>query len=130
MSKRQLIAVAVKPDGSLAGHAGRARRWIVYDVWPGEEPKEAYTVILAEDACLHEWHVATYPERHPLHNVDVAIAQSGGEGVVRNLSQRETRLVMTSETDPLAAVKAYLAEVLPPGLPHDEAACGDHAHTH
>ncbi len=128
MNERKLIAVAVKPDGSLAGHAGRARRWLVYDVWPGEAPKEVYTLILDEESCLHEWHVATFPDRHPLHSVDVAIAQSGGEGVIRNLAQRDTNLVLTGETNPLAAVNAYLAERLIPGLPHDEAACSDHAH--
>lgn len=128
MSERQLIAVAVKPDGTLNGHAGRARRWLVYDVWPGEEPKEVYTLLLDEESCLHEWHVATFPERHPLHSVDVAIAQSGGEGVIRNLAQRDTKLVLTAETDPLTAVKGYLTESLLPGLAHDEAACGDHAH--
>ncbi|CAD5376584.1 Predicted Fe-Mo cluster-binding protein, NifX family [Pseudomonas sp. OF001] len=125
---RRLIAVAVDRDGRVAGHAGRAHRWRVFDVWPGAEPEQAYDLELAEHACLHEWHVCAQPERHPLHTVDVAIAGSAGDGVIRRLGERGVSLLTTGEGDPLAAVRAFLADALPPGAPHDEHACGGEGH--
>ncbi|MCM2330197.1 MAG: nitrogen fixation protein [Pseudomonas sagittaria] len=125
---RRLIAVAIDRQGQVAGHAGRAHRWRVFDVWPGEAPDGAYTLELDEHACLHEWHVCAQPERHPLHAVDVAIAGSAGDGVTRRLGERGVILLTTGESDPERAVKAFLADALPPGQPHDEHACGGEGH--
>lgn len=125
---RLLIAVALDRHGRVAGHAGRAHRWRVFDVWPGEAPQGAYTVELDEHACLHEWHVCAQPERHPLHAVDVAIAASAGAGVIRRLAERGVTLLATGESDPERAVAAYLAGQLPPGAPHDEHSCGGEGH--
>lgn len=127
---RRLVAVAIDRQGKVAGHAGRAHRWEVFDVWPDEPPEHAYTLELAEHACLHEWHVCAYPERHPLHAMDVAIAASAGEGVIRRLAERDVALLCTGESDPLAAVRAWLAGCLPPGLPHEEPGCGGAGHSH
>ena len=125
---RQLIAVALDRAGQVAGHAGRAHRWRVFDVWPGEAPQGAYTIELDEHACLHEWHVCAQPERHPLHAVDVAIAASAGDGVTRRPGGRGVALHTTGEGDPERAVPAYLAGQLPPGAPHDEHSCGGEGH--
>lgn len=132
MDERKLIAVAVREDGNLSPHAGRALLWVVYDVLPGQEPVEAYAIQLNEQSCLHVWHTREYPERHPLHAVDVAIAGSGGEGVHRRLATRNTVLVTTAEKDVEKAVRDYLAGTLAAGLPHDEQEClGDgHEHAH
>ena len=127
---RRLIAVAIDREGKVAGHAGRAQTWRVYDVWPGEDPDCAYTITLEGHACLHEWHVCDHPERHPLHSVDVAIAASAGDGVIRRLGERNVSLVTTGETDPENAVKGFLAGDLPPGAPHDEHSCGGEGHQH
>lgn len=124
----RLIAVAIDRQGHVAGHAGRAHRWRVFDVWPGEAPDGAYTLELDEHACLHEWHVCEHPERHPLHAVDVAIAGSAGDGVIRRLGERGVSLLTTGESDPERAVKAFLADALPPGQPHDEHSCGGEGH--
>lgn len=130
MTSRQLIAVAIDREGRVAGHAGRAHRWRVYDAWPDGEVDEAYTLELAEHACLHEWHVSPQPERHPLHVVDVAIAGSAGEGVQRRLKERGVLLLTSAVTEPMAAVKGFLAGALPEGLPHEDAGCGGEGHQH
>lgn len=128
MNERKLIAVAMRKDGSVSPHAGRALVWVVYDIVPGQEPLEAYTITLRPDTCLHEWHLRETPERHPLHAVDVAIAASGGEGVHRRLGERGTTLVVTAEHDVLKAVKDFLAGTLADGLPHDEQECLHEGH--
>ncbi|SIS59786.1 NifB/NifX family molybdenum-iron cluster-binding protein [Insolitispirillum peregrinum] len=132
MDERKLIAVAVREDGTVSPHAGRALLWAVYDVWPGQPPVQAYAIQLNEQTCLHVWHTRAYPERHPLHAVDVAIAGSGGEGVQRRLAERQTLLLTTAEQDVDKAVVDYCAGTLAAGLPHDEREClGDgHAHAH
>jgi predicted Fe-Mo cluster-binding NifX family protein len=130
MDERKLIAVAMREDGSLSPHAGRALVWVVYDVCPGAEPLEAYSLTLNESTCLHVWHLRDTPERHPLHAVDVAIAGSGGEGVHRRLAERQTTLITTAEKDIEKAVRDYLAGTLAPGLPHDEQECLGDGHQH
>lgn len=125
---RSLVAVAVDRNEQVAGHAGRAHHWWVFDVWPGESPELAYRLNLAEHACLHEWHVCEQPERHPLHGMDVAIAAGAGEGVIRRLGERGVSMLTTCESDPQRAVEAWLAGNLPAALPHEEHACGSGGH--
>jgi predicted Fe-Mo cluster-binding NifX family protein len=130
MSERQLIAVATRTDGVIASHAGRAHFWTVFDVWPGQSPVEVYSLTLADDACLHEWHVQQFPERHPLHGVDVVIASSAGDGVIRRLQERGVLCVTTAQGNPAQAVQDFLAQKLAPGLPHNEHECGGEGHQH
>lgn len=125
-----MIGVAIRSDGKIAGHAGRAHYWVIYDVWPEREPVEVYTLELADDACLHEWHVQAFPERHPLHGLDVVIASSAGDGVIRRLQDRNVQCVTTAEENPLQAVLGFLAQKLTPGLPHKVHECGGEGHQH
>lgn len=122
----QLIAVAVATDGTIAAHAGRALQWQVYTVSDEVDSCLAWTLDLTRFGCLHEWHVRDDGNRHPLHNVDIAIAASAGEGVRRRLQQRDTKLLSTCETDPAKAIAAYRAGNLPAGLPHEKVACYSH----
>lgn len=115
----QLIAVAVGKDGKLADHAGRALHWQVYVV-TDTDITFAWALELSAMGCLHEWHVRGDGNRHPLHYVDVALAGSAGEGVTRRLKERNTVLLTTAESDPIAAIAAYRADNLPAGLPHEE----------
>ena len=119
----KLIALAVGDDGNLAPHAGRALRWLVYVVSDASEPSLAWTLDLTDAGSLHEWHVRGDGNRHPLHYVDVVIAGSAGDGVKRNLLQRNTTLLTTVETLPLNALEAYRAGNLTEDLPHLEQQC-------
>jgi len=128
MSRRELLAVALSESGRIAGHAGRALAWDVYDLRPGVPAVRLYSLALEDDACLHEYHTSTFSERHPLHGMDVVLAASAGEGVTRRLAERGVRLLTTSESDPLKAIEAYRHHVLPGGQAHDEAGCSGHGH--
>jgi predicted Fe-Mo cluster-binding NifX family protein len=119
----KIIAVAVDEEGRIAAHAGRASNWMVYVVDSESPAKLVWTLNLTEIGCLHEWHVSGDGNRHPLHSVDVAIAGSAGDGVIRRLAERNTELLTTTETSPLNAIEAYLSGSLAEGLPHDEQAC-------
>jgi hypothetical protein len=119
----KLVAVAVADDGNIASHAGRAARWLVYVVSDEAGASLAWTLDLTDIGSLHEWHVRGDGNRHPLHYVDVAIAGSAGDGVKRNLLDRNTILLTTGETSPLKAVAAYQLGELTEGLPHQEPHC-------
>lgn len=119
----KLIALAVGDDGKLAPHAGRALRWMVYVVSDESGSSLAWTLDLTDVGCLHEWHVRGDGNRHPLHYVDVAIAGSAGDGVKRNLLQRNTTLLTTVEISPLKALEAYRIGTLTESLPHQEPHC-------
>ncbi|WGS87840.1 nitrogen fixation protein [Methylomonas sp. UP202] len=119
----KLIAIAVDTDGRVASHAGRASRWLVYVVTKESRADLAWTLDLTDIGSLHEWHVRGDGNRHPLHTVDVAIAGSAGDGVIRNLATRSTELLTTGETSPDQALAAYLAGTLSEGPAHDEQHC-------
>ncbi|MGK7946623.1 MAG: NifB/NifX family molybdenum-iron cluster-binding protein [Microcystaceae cyanobacterium] len=122
----KLVGVAVTNDGSIAPHAGRALRWMIYLMSDQPEVKLAWTLDLTKMGCLHEWHVRGDGNRHPLHFVDIVIAASAGEGVRKRLQERNTELLTTIETDPAQAVEAYRTGNLVEGLPHEKQPCSAH----
>lgn len=123
----KLVAVAVADDGVIALHAGRALHWQVYVV-NDEGINLAWMLDLTEMGCLHEWHVRGDGNRHPLHYVDVAIAGSAGDGVIRRLRERNTELLTTAETVSKQAVEAFLSGSLSAGLPHLDGRCAKQDH--
>ena len=119
-----LIAVAVDPNGTLSPHAGRAKHWQVFAVDHEQRKAEwVWSIDLTDESSLHAWHVRGDGNRHPLHAVDVAIAGSAGDGVIRNLAMRQTKLITTAEKNPQLAVLAYVDGNLSDGLPHDGTVC-------
>ncbi|MYM62501.1 nitrogen fixation protein [Pseudomaricurvus sp. HS19] len=125
-----LIAVAVDPNGQLSPHAGRARHWRVFALPSSASiPEPVWEIALTSSGTLHEWHVRGDGNRHPLHSVDIAIAGSAGDGVIRRLADREVQLITTAETDPMLALTGYLRGDLPAGGGHDESTCLD-PHNH
>ena len=77
---------------------------------------------------MHEFH-ADGP--HPLDAVDVIIAGSFGEGFATRIAARGIVAVATDLTDPIEAVKEYLARLQSGGEPPAGMACGcGHGHGH
>ncbi|TVZ38793.1 putative Fe-Mo cluster-binding NifX family protein [Alteromonadaceae bacterium 2753L.S.0a.02] len=124
---KQLVAIALQTDGTIAPHAGRAQIWQVFVVENGEY-ETVWQLQLEENGCLHEWHVRGDGNRHPLHGVDFVIAGSAGEGVINRLAERDTALITTAETNPQKAIIGFIKDALPEGLPHDSASCGGQGH--
>ena len=104
------IAVASQNFRTVTPHAGRTRRFLIYEAEPGLTPVEASRLDLPKDLALHQWHDAG---PHPLDQADVIIAGSCGPGFVERMAARGIIAVATSETDPVRAVTAYLAGTLP-----------------
>jgi predicted Fe-Mo cluster-binding NifX family protein len=115
-----LIAVASQNFHTVTGHAGMARRFIVFNAEKGQSPREVTRLDLPKDQSIHEFK----GESHPLDDVQVLIAGSAGAGFIDRMTARGVTTVVTSEIDPATAVANYLAGTLAAPEPHNH----DHDH--
>ncbi|MCK9389245.1 MAG: nitrogen fixation protein [Sulfuritalea sp.] len=100
------IAITSQNFRTVTGHAGRARRFIVFDADGIAPPREVERLDLDANMAIHGF---DHRARHPLDDMDVLITGGAGEGFVRHLAARGVRVVATGESDPLLAVQAFLA---------------------
>lgn len=108
------IAVATTDFTKVAGHAGRARKWLIFSVAPDGSLHSPERLELASDAVFH---YAEGGQPHALDGVDAVIAQSAGDGFLRNMEKRGIRPVLTAEENPAKAVQDLLAEAVVPAKP-------------
>jgi len=108
------IAVPTKDWVAVSGHAGQARRWLVYDLTDqgAAGPLPAPTrVELANEQLFHHFRD---DGPHPLDGVEIVLTGSAGDGFVRHMKQRGTDVLLTGETDPALALAHIVAgEALP-----------------
>ena len=126
------IAVTSQNFRTVTPHAGKTRRFLVYEAAEGGEPIEVDRLDLPKELSMHEFHGGS---PHPLDAVDVIIAGSFGEGFATRMAARGIVAVATDLTDPVEAVKEYLARLQSGGEPPAGTACGcghghGHAHRH
>ena len=84
------IAVPTKDWVAVSGHAGQARRWLVYDLTDqgAAGPLPAPTrVELANEQLFHHFRD---DGPHPLDGVEIVLTGSAGDGFVRHMKQRGT----------------------------------------
>ena len=120
------IAVSSQNFRTVTSHAGKARRFIVFDLATPCTPREVERLDLPRELALHEYRGLD----HPLFAMDAVITGSAGDGFVRRLGARGIEVVLTGETDPLQAVRDYVAGVVKPPLPHEHENENEHEHTH
>jgi predicted Fe-Mo cluster-binding NifX family protein len=119
------IAVASQNYRTVFDHAGKARRFLVYEVSnPCATPIETGRLDLAPEYAFHGFNDQ---RPHPLDGVDVLIVGGCGGGFPARLARRGIEVVATGEGDPLKAISAYFDGKLPPPRPHDD---HDHDHDH
>ena len=100
------IGITSQNFRTITGHAGKTRRFLIYQVEKGHEPRALDRLDLPREMSLHE----TGSAAHPIDDLDVLITAGCGEGFKRKMEQRNIRLVITSETEPLTAVLAVMDE--------------------
>ena len=108
------IAIATDNYTRVAGHAGKARHWLLY-LLHGHTPQQllpAPTLIkLAPEQVMHHF---KDDAPHPLDGVDLVVAGSAGEGFMRHMRERGADVLLTGEDDPATALTQILAgEALP-----------------
>jgi predicted Fe-Mo cluster-binding NifX family protein len=112
------IAVTSQNFRSITGHAGKARRFIVYELADGTEPAEVERLDLPKEMSLHEYH----GEDHPLYRLglDAIVTGGAGHGFMQRMARHGIRVLATSETDiPNALGRISAGEPLPEAAPHE-----------
>jgi predicted Fe-Mo cluster-binding NifX family protein len=115
------IAITSQNFRTVTGHAGRARRFIVFEADGLSAPREVERIDLDVNMAMHGY---DHRAAHPLDAMDVLITGGAGEGFVRNLAMRGVQVVATPEDDPQLAVAAFFAGRI---LSASEACNHDHA---
>ena len=118
------IAVTSQNFRSVTGHAGKSRRFILFDVGAPRDTPGVTHLDLPLEMSFHEFAGG----EHPLDDVDVILTASAGPGFVAKLAQRGIRVVTCGESDPHQAVQDYLRGEIKPALPHDHQRQHGHAH--
>jgi predicted Fe-Mo cluster-binding NifX family protein len=109
------IGVTSQNFRSVTGHAGKTRRFLVYESQQSEI-RELERLDLPKEMSMHEFR----GDRHPLDGLDVLITGSCGQGFARRMAAKGVLVIATAETDPLKAVTGVVAgDDLPPPLPHE-----------
>jgi len=115
------IAITSQNFKTITGHAGKTRRFLIFEAQPGADPVEVDRLDLPRELSFHEF--AGGP--HPVDGTDALLTGGAGEGFVRKMAERGIRVVVTGETDPLRAVNELLQGRVVPPVPHEhDHGCG------
>ncbi len=112
------IAVTSQNFKTITGHAGKARRFIVYEAVGGAAPVEVERLDLPKEMSLHDYHGAD----HPLFalGLEALITQGAGDGFRLRMARHGIHVHATSASDPIEAVSAVAMGLpLPAAAPHE-----------
>lgn len=112
------IAVTSQNFKTITGHAGKSRRFLIYDLEPGRAPVEIERLDLPKELSLHEYHGAD----HPLYQRQLNAILTGGAGdrFIERMQREGISVMTTSETDIALALSAIAnGQALPPAPPHE-----------
>ena len=99
------IAVISQNRKTITGHAGKCRKFWTYEI----DHKEIVNKTLLELALEQTFHESHAAEPYPLDGIDVMISGGAGQGLIRRLNNMGIQGLVTHETDPDAAVAAFLS---------------------
>ena len=120
------VAVTSQNFRTVTSHAGKTRRFLVFDITSPCTPHEIDHIDLPKDMSFHEFH----GDKHPIDGIDALITGGAGEGFRRRMAQRGIELVVTGEPDPLQAVVDYTQGIVKPAAEHEHGHEHEHAHAH
>lgn len=118
------IAVTSQNFKSVTGHAGKSRRFIVFNVGSPCDSPEVVWLDLPLDMSIHEFSGGA----HPLDEMDVILTASAGQGFIAKLAQRGVQVITCGESDPRKAVRDFLKGGLQPANPHAHLELERHEH--
>ena len=102
------IAVTSKDFKSVTGHAGQAKKWLLFDL-PDEGEWRVSEVTLTKAQTFHHF---KDDQPHPLDGIAALIAISAGESFIKRMIKAGVDAQLTAETDPYQAVEDYLKQQL------------------
>ena len=116
------IAVTSQNRRTITEHAGKCRKFWVYDIEQGQVTGRT----LLELPIEQSFHESSPHEPHPLDAVQVLITGGMGSGLQHRLAAKGIIALMTAEIDPDQAVAAYLQGT----LVAEAGSCDPGAHQH
>lgn len=119
------FAVTSQNFRTITGHAGKARRFILFEATGPDDIAEIGRLDLPIEMAMHGFDDR---QSHPLDGVDLLLTGGAGDGFVMRMARRGIRVVRTGETDPVAAIRGCYLGTLKPPAPHDHD--HDHGHAH
>ncbi|KAA6185086.1 nitrogen fixation protein [Thiohalocapsa marina] len=111
------IAVTSQNFRSITSHAGKSRRFLIYDLAPGQAPLEVDRLDLPKEMSLHEYH----GDDHPLYGLglDLILTGGAGNGFRQRMARKGIDVIATSETDIERALSVIASgQPLPAAAPH------------
>lgn len=120
------IAVTSQNRRTITEHAGKCRKFWVYDI----EEDQVTGKTLLELPIEQSFHESSPHEPHPLDAVQVLITGGMGPGLQHRLAAKGIIALMTAETDPDQAVAAYLQGTLDTGAGSCDPGAHHHHHHH
>ena len=116
------IAVTSQNFRTVTAHAGKTRRFLVFDIPHGDAPREIDRLDLPSEMAFHVFR----GDQHPIDGVAALITGGTGEGFRARMGRRGIQLVVADGSDPLQAVIDYARSVAKPAAPRandDEDVC-------
>ena len=109
------IGVTSQNFKTITAHAGRTRRFLIYEQDSNGEPVMVDKLDLPKEMSMHEFR----GENHPVDVVDVLITGGCGNGVEQRKASRGIKVIQTSEKSITAAVESCFKGLdLPPPEEH------------
>ncbi|MFO1112379.1 MAG: hypothetical protein U1E35_00350 [Rhodospirillales bacterium] len=105
------IAVSSQDYRKVSGHAGQARRWLVFETGTNKQSVSTEKLELPPALVFHRFQ-GMGP--HPLDAASVLITRFAGDGFVIKMRKRGIEVRQTRETDAGKAVADYLEGTLAP----------------
>ena len=98
------IAVTSQNKHSVTGHAGKCRKFWVYQIDAGKISSKE----LLELPIEQSFHASPSHEPHPLDDIQVLISGGMGEGMRRRMAEKNIQAIVTEETDLEKAVEQFV----------------------
>jgi len=109
------IGVSSQNFRTITGHAGKARRFLVFEETTNGI-HELERIDLPKEMAMHGY----TGDDHPLFSLDILITAGCGGGFINRMASSNVQVIPTSETDPKTAVEKVLAgKTLSPPAPHE-----------
>jgi predicted Fe-Mo cluster-binding NifX family protein len=100
-----IVAVTSQNFRTVTGHAGKTRRFLLFTLASNGQWEESDRLDLPKEMSMHEFAMGP----HPIDVANVIITASCGEGFIRKMEQRQIKVVISEESDPLKAVQQIMA---------------------
>ena len=115
------IAVTSQNKHEITGHAGRCRKFWIYEIQDGKIIGEKTLLELSKEQAFHE---SSPHQAHPLNDIQVFITGGMGMGLMNRLNAKGVETIITQEKEPEKAIVAYLDGSIDRLPPHQ------HSHQH